>query len=92
MLVVHFLKQLKFQSRGIEYGIPMLSSASIPWEGVLVVSCNVSNTGPRAAREVVQLYVHDQVASRVRPLRELTFGADQQFVFNSLCLCWIGWW
>ena len=55
----------------IEYGIPMLSSASIPWEGVLVVSCNVSNTGPRAAREVVQLYVHDQVASRVRPLREL---------------------
>lgn len=67
----------------------MLSSASIPWEGVLVVSCNVSNTGPRAAREVVQLYVHDQVASRVRPLRELTFGADQQFVFEFFMILYV---
>ena len=31
----------------------------------------VANTGARAAEEVVQLYVHDRVASRVRPVREL---------------------
>ncbi len=35
------------------------------------VSVRVTNTGARAAEEVVQLYVRDVVASVVRPLREL---------------------
>lgn len=35
------------------------------------VSVRVRNTGARAGREIVQLYVHDPVASRSRPLRQL---------------------
>jgi len=31
----------------------------------------VSNHGERDAEETVQLYIHDKVASRVRPVREL---------------------
>eukprot|EP00913_Durusdinium_trenchii_P028997 g27188.t1 len=34
-------------------------------------SVQVSNTGERDGEEVVQLYIHDCVASRVRPVREL---------------------
>lgn len=37
----------------------------------LVVSCRVTNTGERAGDEVVQLYVRDHFASRVRPVKEL---------------------
>jgi fibronectin type III domain protein/glycosyl hydrolase family 3 len=37
----------------------------------LVVACSVTNTGPRAADEVVQLYVRDEVASVARPDRQL---------------------
>lgn len=55
----------------IEYGSPVLGSQTMPWYGSLRNWCNVSNTGDRAVEEVIQLYVHDQVASRVRPLREL---------------------
>ena len=44
----------------------------MPWDGQISISCNVTNTGSsRAVEEVVQLYVHDAVASRVRPVREL---------------------
>ncbi len=31
----------------------------------------MTNSGPRAGDEVVQLYVHDQVASVTRPVKEL---------------------
>ncbi len=37
----------------------------------LEISAEVTNTGPRAGREVVQLYVRDLVGSRTRPVREL---------------------
>lgn len=50
---------------------PMLSSNTLPWDGTLKASVQVKNTGTRAGEEVVQLYVHDVVASRVRPVREL---------------------
>lgn len=43
----------------------------MPWDGELGIFCNISNRGQRAAHEVVQLYVHDMVASRVRPVKEL---------------------
>ena len=35
------------------------------------VTATVTNTGSRAGSQVVQLYVHDKVASRTRPVREL---------------------
>jgi len=37
----------------------------------LVVSLDVENTGSRFGKEVVQLYVRDEVSSEVRPLKEL---------------------
>ncbi|MEJ2538854.1 MAG: glycoside hydrolase family 3 N-terminal domain-containing protein [Gemmatimonadota bacterium] len=37
----------------------------------LELSVRVTNTGPRAATEVVQLYLRDPVASATRPVREL---------------------
>ncbi len=39
--------------------------------GTLRVSVAVTNTGSREAAEVVQLYVHDEVASVTRPVRAL---------------------
>ncbi|MFC4728835.1 glycoside hydrolase family 3 N-terminal domain-containing protein [Coralloluteibacterium thermophilus] len=54
-----------------EYGPPRLSASRLAWDATLTVAASVRNTGDRAAEEVVQLYVHDRVASRVRPVREL---------------------
>ena len=53
------------------YGTPRLSTPSLAWDQALTVAVTVTNTGKRAGEEVVQLYVHDRVASRVRPVREL---------------------
>ncbi len=53
------------------YGAPRLSASQLDWDGELVVTTTVTNTGTVSAEEVVQLYVHDRVASRVRPVREL---------------------
>ena len=53
------------------YGTPRLSTARLDWDATLAVTVTVANTGKRAGEEVVQLYVHDRVASRVRPVREL---------------------
>ena len=55
----------------VNYTVPRLSSFFLPWDGQLTITCNISNQGPRGAEEVVQLYIHDHVASRVRPVREL---------------------
>jgi beta-xylosidase len=40
-------------------------------DGTVTVSCTVRNTGERAGADVVQLYLHDPVASVVRPVRQL---------------------
>lgn len=53
------------------YGAPRLSEPQLDWDGELVVTTTVTNTSAVTAEEVVQLYVHDRVASRVRPVREL---------------------
>lgn len=55
----------------IEYGATRVDAPALEWDGSLQVRATVANTGARAAEEVVQLYVHDRVGSRVRPVREL---------------------
>ena len=55
----------------IDYGPPQLSTQRLGWDDTLTVTAAVTNTGDRDVEEVVQLYVHDRVASRVRPVREL---------------------
>ena len=42
-------------------------SGSYPYEA----SVDVTNTGQKAGDEVVQLYIHQQVSSVIRPLKEL---------------------
>ena len=39
--------------------------------GCVTVACDVRNTGDRDGEEVVQLYVHDELASVVQPIRQL---------------------
>ena len=48
-----------------------LSAPRIGPAGTLKVSVTVTNTGAREGAEVVQLYVHDEVASVTRPVRAL---------------------
>lgn len=48
-----------------------LSSDKLDWDGEIWIQCTVVNAGRRAVQEVVQLYVRDRVASRIRPIREL---------------------
>jgi hypothetical protein len=43
----------------------------VPTDGSVDVSLTVRNTGDRDGAEVVQLYLHDPVASVVRPVRQL---------------------
>lgn len=54
-----------------EIGDPRLSSPRIGIGGTVTVEVDVKNIGERAGDEVVQLYVHDQVASVTRPIKEL---------------------
>ena len=53
------------------YANPRVSRPSMPLEGAVEVSVDVTNEGPRDGQEVVQLYIRQPVASRSRPLREL---------------------
>jgi beta-glucosidase len=53
------------------YGVPQLSSTQLGWDETLTITTTLTNTGAVAGEEVVQLYIHDRVASRVRPVREL---------------------
>lgn len=60
-----------------EYGDLRLDDAAadgvgeVATDGSVRVSCTVRNIGDRAGAEVVQLYLHDPVASVVRPVRQL---------------------
>lgn len=49
----------------------LLSSAEVAPDGVIEVAVRVANTGERRGTEVVQLYLHDPVASTVRPVQRL---------------------
>jgi beta-glucosidase len=48
-----------------------LSSATMSPSGSIKVTADVTNTGTRAGDEVVQLYIHDPVASISQPVRRL---------------------
>jgi beta-glucosidase len=48
-----------------------LNTQTIPPTGSVQVSVDVENTGRREGDEVVQLYIRDVAASRVRPVKEL---------------------
>ena len=50
---------------------PVISRATMSPTGSVTVSVNVQNTGARSGDEVVQLYIHDPVASIVQPVRRL---------------------
>lgn len=54
-----------------EYGPMSVSSASLSKNGKITVSVPVTNTGSCDGDEVVQLYIHDKVATISRPLKEL---------------------
>lgn len=53
------------------YGHPRLETATVGLGDRIAVDVPVSNTGERAGREIVQLYVRQPVAARSRPLRQL---------------------
>jgi beta-glucosidase len=48
-----------------------LSSTTMDEDGSITVKANVTNTGSRAGDVVVQLYIHDPVASIEQPVRRL---------------------
>ncbi|SDO74156.1 beta-glucosidase [Nakamurella panacisegetis] len=48
-----------------------LDAEEIPTDGELTLTVRVRNTGRRAGDEVVQLYLHDEVARVTRPVRQL---------------------
>jgi beta-glucosidase len=54
-----------------EVGAPRLSSDRIGVDGSVTVTVPVRNTGVRAGDETVQVYVHQQVSSVTRPIKEL---------------------
>jgi beta-glucosidase len=48
-----------------------LSQTRIGPNGTITVSLDLENTGKRDGAEVVQVYIHDLVASMSRPVKEL---------------------
>jgi beta-glucosidase len=48
-----------------------LSTRSVPKNGKVTVSMDVANTGARKGDDVVQVYIHDPVASISQPVRRL---------------------
>jgi beta-glucosidase len=54
-----------------EYSNLRLSQPALHAGESLNVSAEIANTGHRDADEIVQLYIHEKVASIVRPVREL---------------------
>ena len=55
----------------IGYGELDLGGGKLSADGKLTVAATITNSGTRAAEEVVQLYIRDVAASVTRPVREL---------------------
>ncbi len=58
---------------GLSYTQFQISDVRVParMTDSIDVVATVTNTGTRAGDEVIQLYIHDRIASRTRPIREL---------------------
>jgi beta-glucosidase len=54
-----------------EYSPPRVSSAAFRDVDGVTVAVDLTNTGPAAGKEVVQVYVHDRRSSLLRPPKEL---------------------
>lgn len=54
-----------------EYSALTVTPTTVALDGILTVEVTVTNTGDRCGEEIIQLYVTDLVASRVRPVKEL---------------------
>ena len=54
-----------------EYESIELDSHELTADGKITVTITLKNTGDRAGKEVVQLYMRDMVSSAVRPIQEL---------------------
>ena len=73
-----------------DYGDIHLSSDKMASDGSIKASINVKNTGSRDGDEIVQLYIHDQVAGISRPVKELkgfrrvhlTAGESKEITFD----------
>ncbi|MFF2777162.1 beta-glucosidase [Streptomyces sp. NPDC058052] len=48
-----------------------VEATEVPTDGAVRLALTVTNTGPRDGTELVQLYLHDPVASVVQPVRRL---------------------
>lgn len=53
------------------WGAARVAESSVPVDGEVILSVDITNTGERSGSEVVQVYVRDKVATQVRPLQEL---------------------
>jgi beta-glucosidase len=53
------------------WGAAKVAASSVPVDGEVTLSVDITNTGERSGSEVVQVYVRDKVATQVRPLQEL---------------------
>jgi beta-glucosidase len=62
----HGLSYTSFDYSGLKISAPRMAR-----NGKVEVRVDVTNTGKRSGQEVVQLYTHQLVASRSRPMREL---------------------
>lgn len=77
-----------------------MESDVLPWTGTLDLAVTVTNAGPHLAEELVQLYIHDRVASLTQPGRllkdfkrvTLKSGESQKvrFTLNARQLGFIG--
>lgn len=54
-----------------KYGKPSLSSSTITKDGKITLTTTVTNTGKRFGKEIVELYIGDEVCSEERPVKEL---------------------
>jgi beta-glucosidase len=54
-----------------EYSHLTIEPAGTDSNGAFLISAEIKNTGNRAGKEVVQLYIRDQISSVVRPVMEL---------------------
>ncbi|CAM3217800.1 glycoside hydrolase family 3 N-terminal domain-containing protein [Asticcacaulis taihuensis] len=55
----------------VSYGTTAVNAPTLAMNGQIKVTAIISNTGSRKVHEVVQLYIHDKVASMTQPIRAL---------------------